>query len=217
MTDSGVVNWRGVTGAASYDLQRTDQAAGPWRTVIWRATADGTQYQPLAVDEFTQVGRTYFYRLIAHNEAGASQPSQVLGPVTIRCRTVVDEFKNTFQIYRKDGKMELRSNDARNYKEDCHRLWGAPGAWIAYQVTGKIRTVRVYAFDEKGAAGLNFYAGVGGTNGLKLPSQSETFFAGKELYNYRAPRFYTVARVPDEASGLSIAFEQETQLKPGGD
>lgn len=212
VTDGGIANWRGATGAASYDLQRADQPAGPWRTVAWQVTADATQYHPLTVDEFTQTGRAYFYRLLACNEAGTSEPSKIFGPLTMRCRTLVDEFQNSFLIYRKDGQTELRSNDARNYKEDCQRLWGTNGAWIAYQVTGKIKAVCVSAFDEKGEAGLGFYAGVGGTNGVKLPARSETFFAGKELYNYRAPRLYTLDTIPNDASGLSIAFEKETQL-----
>jgi hypothetical protein len=212
VTDGGIANWRGSTGAASYDLQRAEKQRGPWQTVVWRATADATQYRPLAVDEFTQVGRAYYYRLVAQNEAGQSKPSKVFGPVKMRCRTLVDEFQNTFLIYRKDGKVELRSNEARNYKEDCHRLWGTNGNWIAYQITGKIKAVRVYAFDEKGEAGLAFHSGNDGTKGAKLVARSETFFAGKELYNYRAPRRYTLDSLPGETSGLTIAFEQETQI-----
>jgi mannan endo-1,4-beta-mannosidase len=212
VTDGGVASWRGAVGAASYDLQRADQAGGPWRTVVWQVTDDATQYRPLAVDEFTQVGQPYFYRLIAQNEAGASPPSPVVGPVKIRCRTLVDEFQNTFLIYRKEGKVELKSNDARNYKEDCHRLRGAPGMWIAYQITGKIKAVRVYAFDEKGEAGLQFHAGSDGRKGERLAARTESFFAGKELYNYRAPRLYTLDGFPRDTSGLSIAFEKETQI-----
>jgi hypothetical protein len=212
VTDGGIANWRGSVGAESYDLQRADKARGPWRTVVWQATADAASYRPLAADEFTQAGQSYFYRLVAQNEAGASKPSKVLGPVKMRCRTLVDEFQNTFLIYRKDGKIELKSNDARNYKEDCHRLWGANGMWIAYQITGKIKAVRVYAFDEKGEAGLQFYAGNDGLKGEKLAARSEKFYAGKELYNYRAPRLYTLDALPGDASSLTIAFEKETQI-----
>lgn len=212
VTDGGIVNWRGAVGAASYDLQRADKSSGPWQTVAWQLTDDAASYRPLATDEFTQAGQSYFYRLVAQNEAGASKPSKVFGPVKMRCRTLVDEFQNTFLIYRKEGKIELKSNDARNYKEDCHRLWGASGMWIAYQITGKIKAVRVYAFDEKGEAGLQFHAGVDGGKGVKLAARSETFYAGKELYNYRAPRLYTLDSLPGDASGLSIAFEKETQI-----
>ncbi len=212
VTDGGIVNWRGAVGAANYELQRADKSSGPWQPVAWQLTDDATSYRPLAVDEFTQAGQRYFYRLVAQNEAGSSKPSKVFGPVKMRCRTLVDEFQNTFLIYRKDGKIELKSNDARNYKEDCHRLWGAPGMWIAYQITGKIKAVRVYAFDEKGEAGLAFHSGNDGPKGAKLAARSETFYAGKELYNYRAPRLYTLEALPSDVSGLTIGFEKETQI-----
>lgn len=212
VSDGGIVNWRGSVGAATYSLQRADSLNEPWRTVAWQLTDDATSYHPLATDEFTQTGHTYFYRLLAENESGTSTPSEVFGPVNMRCRSVVDEFQNTFLIYRKAGKVELRMNEARNYKEDCHRLRGEPGAWIAYRITGKIKAVRVYAFDESGAAGLNFFAGSDGSNGPKLAATSQTFYAGKELYNYRAPRLYTLDALPDGTSEVCISFAHETQL-----
>lgn len=212
VTDGGIVTWRGAVGAASYELQRADAWRGPWQTVAWDLTDDAIQYRPLAVDEFTQAGKTYFYRLLAANEAGASKPSDVVGPVKLRCRTLVDELRNTFLIYRQHGKIELRSNDARNFKEDCHRLRGEPGAWIAYQITGRIGTVRVYAFDEKGEAGLQFHAGVDGAKGTKLAARSEVFFAGKDMYNFRVPRLFTLTDFPANTAGLSLVFEKETQI-----
>ena len=212
VTDGGVVTWRGSAGAANYDLQRADAPHNPWRTIAYQLTDDAAQYRPLAVDEFAQPGQTCYYRLIARNEAGQSQPSKVFGPVKIRCRTLVDELRNLSLTYHKGGKVEIKSNEARNYKEDCHRLAGEPGAWIAYQITGRIKAVRVYAFDEKGEAGLAFHAGVDGAKGAKLDARSETFYAGKELYNYRAPRLYTLDTLPRETSGLSIVIEKETQI-----
>jgi hypothetical protein len=212
VTDGGIVTWRGAVGAATYELQRAEASRGPWRTVAWQLTDDATQYRPLAADEFTQAGRTYFYRLLAANEGGVSKPSAVFGPVTMRCRTLVDELRHTFLIYRQHGKLELRSNDARNFKEDCHRLRGEPGAWIAYRVTGRLGAVRVFAFDEKGGAGLQFHAGVAGPQGAKLAARSEVFFAGKDMYNFRVPRRFTVSEFPANTSGLSIVFEKETQL-----
>ena len=205
---------KGTGGAniIALNLQRAGQASGPWQTITWQLTDDTTQYHPLAVDEFTEAGQTYFYRLLARNEAGESKPSKTIGPVKMRCRTLVDELRNTFLTYRKEGKLELKSNDARNYKEDCHRLSGAPGAWIAYQITGRITAVRVYAFDEKDGAGLAFHAGADGPKGANLTAHSEARFAGKDMYNYRAPRLYQLGSLPVETSGISLVFEKETQI-----
>ncbi len=212
MTDGGVVTWRGSAGAASYDLQRADAADGPWQTVAWQVTDDTTQYRPLAADEFARPGASCYYRLIARNEAGCSAASKVLGPVKIRCRTLVDELPNLFRTYRKGGKLELRSNDARNYKEDCHRLLGTDGAWIAYKVTGRITGARVYAFGVQGAPALQFRAGEEGGKGTILRARTSDFYAGKEMYNFHWPRLYILEALPGDDSSLTIEFQNETQI-----
>jgi len=212
VTDGGILTWRGSAGAANYELQRADQPGGPWQILAAQLTDDATQYRPLAVDEFTQAGRSYCYRLIARNEAGGSQPSKVLGPVAMRCRTLVDELPNLSRTYRKGGKLELRTNGARDYKEDCHRLWGAPGAWIAYHVPGRIIAVRAYAFGEQSEPGLEFLAGSEPGKGSALDARAQDFYAGKEMYNFRRPRFYSVADVPGDESAITIRLQKDTQL-----
>ncbi len=212
VSDGGVITWRGSTGASIYELQRSTQPQGPWQTLAWQLTDDSTQYHPLAVDEFTRTGESYCYRLLARNEAGLSEPSNVFGPVRMRCRTLVDELPNTALIYRKNGALELRSNDARNLKEDCHRLRGTPGAWIAYQATGKSKSLRVYAFSEKGEPGLEFRSGTDGPKGALLNATVADFNGGKDMYNFHWPRLYTVKVGDGNASGVSILFTKDTQI-----
>jgi hypothetical protein len=212
VTDGGIVTWRGSAGAAGYDLQRADKPGGPWQTIAYQLTDDAAQYRPLAADESAQPGRRYCYRLIARNEAGLSKPSKVVGPVSMRCRTLVDELPNLSRTYRKGGKLELRGNDARNYKEDCHRLWGAPGAWITYRVTGRIIAVRVYAFGEQDEPALEFLAGSEGGKGNALTARARDFYAGKEMYNFHRPRLYTLEDVPGDGSALTIQFRKDTQI-----
>ncbi len=212
VTDGGIITWRGSAGAAAYELQRADQPNGPWQTIAGQLTDDAAQYRPLTVDESAQPGRRYYYRLVARNEAGSSLPSKVFGPVTIRCRTLVDEFPNLSRTFRKGGKLELRSNEARNYKEDCHRLWGAPGAWIAYQVPSRIIAARAYAFGEQGEPALEFFAGSEPGKGPALTVRAQDSYAGKEMYNFRWPRLYTLEAVPGDTSALTIQFRKDTQL-----
>ncbi len=212
VTDGGIVTWRGSTGAAGYDLQRADTPAGPWQTIAYQLTDDAAQYHPLAVDESARPGRSLCYRLLARNEAGLSKPSAVVGPVMIRCGTLVDELKNLSRTYRKNGKLELRSNDARNFKEDCHRLWGAPGAWISYKAPGRITAARIYAFGEQGEPALEFLAGSEGEASAALAAHTQDFFAGKEMYNFHWPRLYTLDAVPGDSSAVTIRFQKETQI-----
>lgn len=212
VTDGGIITWRGSAGAAAYELQRADQPNGPWQTIAYQLTDDAAQYRPLAVDEFAQPGRGYYYRLLARNEGGRSFPSKVVGPVTIRCRTLVDELPNLSRTYRKGGKLELRSNDARNYKEDCHRLWGAPESWIAYQVPGRIISTRVYAFGEQGEPALVFFAGSEPGKAPALTAHPQDFYVGKEMYNFRWPRLYTLTNAPGDGSAVTIQFQKNIQI-----
>ncbi len=212
VTDGGVISWRGATGAASYDLQHKSTRDGKWRTIAFQLTDDSAQYRPLGVDEFARAGESCSYRLIARNEAGLSRPSRAFGPVKLRCRTMVDELANLSRTYRSKGKLELKSNDARNYKEDCHRLAGAPGAWVAYHVTGQITGARVFVFGEKEEAGLQFRSGSEGGQGTLLPAQSRDFYAGKEMYNLRPPWLYTIGNFPAGTSDLVIEFTKDSQL-----
>jgi len=124
----------------------------------------------------------------------------------------VDELVDLSRTYRKGGKLELRSNDARNYKEDCHRLWGGAGAWIAYHVPGRIIAARVYAFGEQAEPALEFIAGSEPAKGSVLTARTQDFYAGKEMYNFRWPRLYTVAGGPGVGSALTIQFRKDTQL-----
>jgi hypothetical protein len=212
VTDGGIVTWRGSAGAVSYDLQRADKPGGPWQTIAWQLTDDATQYRPLAVDEVVQVGRTYHYRLIARNEAGVSKPSKVFGPIKIRCRTLMDELRNLSLTYRTSGKLELRSNDARNFKEDCHRLRGVAGDWVAYQITGRIVAVRVYSFGQNGEPDLEFRSGAEGGKGELIAARVKDFNGGKDMYNFRWPRRYALEALPSDGSAVTIQFRKETQI-----
>jgi hypothetical protein len=136
----------------------------------------------------------------------------VFGPVNIRCRTLVDELSNLSRTYRRGGKLELKSNDARNYKEDCHRLWGTTNSWVAYHVTGHITAVRVFAFGEPDEAALEFHSGSEGGKGGTLAAQNKDFYAGKDMYNFRPPRLFTLGPLPDNGSELVIQFLKETQI-----
>lgn len=213
VTDGGVVNWRGAAGASSYDLRRIDKpnAAGPWDIVAYHLTDDASQYHPLAVDESVHPGDTYWYRLTARNEAGESS-SNIFGPVHIHCRTLVDELNNLSHTYRSGGQLEIKSNDARNFKEDCYRLAGSPGAWVAYKAPGHITGARIYAFGDKQAPELEFRAGSDSEKGDKLDPQSKDFYAGKEMYNYRWPRLYTLGPLPKDSDSFTITFTKEAQI-----
>ncbi len=149
-TAGAQLTWQGSVGASGYEVQRAGSSKGPWTLVGVDVSDAQVQYHPLFVDESVQPGRTYYYRVIAHNASGDSEPSNVVGPVRVTHRTLVDEFWNDSRVFVKQDKLHLAENEARKFKEDCHRLAGEAGSAVIYYAPGAIRAARVFVFSPSG-------------------------------------------------------------------
>ena len=146
VTEGGMLNWQGSAGATGYDVERSESPDGPWSLVGADVSDARVQHRPLFVDEGARPGKAYLYRVVAHGPSGPSGPSNVIGPARIAHRTLVDEMWNDSRIFTKKGRLEFRENEARKFKEDCHRLAGEKGSWVAYHVRSPIHAVRVFLF-----------------------------------------------------------------------
>ena len=135
------ISWRGSAGASAYDVERAAKPKGPWQVVGPDVDDTWAQYRPLFSDATAEPGKSYYYRVRAKNEAGASAPSNVAGPVRAEGRTIVDELVNFSLTHsRSNGPVSLESKDARPYKEDAHRVKGRDEVWVAYRAPGPLRT-----------------------------------------------------------------------------
>ncbi|BDN90973.1 CBM35 domain-containing protein [Aeromonas caviae] len=84
-TDSPfAINWMGAPVGRTYDIERATSAEGPW-TRVGKDVSDGVnEWDPSRMSLFSddygslKLGQTYYYRVIAKNESGASQPSNVI-------------------------------------------------------------------------------------------------------------------------------------------
>ncbi|MCL6746952.1 CBM35 domain-containing protein [Kosakonia sp. R1.Fl] len=84
-TDSPfAINWMGSPVGRYYDVERATSASGPW-ALAGKDISDGVnEWDPATMDLFRddyrslQLGKTYYYRVIAKNESGASAPSNVI-------------------------------------------------------------------------------------------------------------------------------------------
>jgi len=85
------------------------------------------------------------------------------------------------------------------------------GDWIAYQITGKIVAVRVYAFGAQDEPGLEFRAGNDNSGAILTPA-TQDFYGGKEMYNFHWPRLYALSAIPGDGSSVTISFQKETQI-----
>ncbi len=146
VSDGAQMRWQGSVGAACYDVERAEGAQGPWTVVGTGVCEAQVQYRPLFADESARPGTTYYYRVIARNHAGASKPSNVIGPVRVTHRTLVDELWNDSRIFLKEGSLQFVDNQARKFKEDCHRLSGSEKSAVIYRVRDGIHAVRVFLF-----------------------------------------------------------------------
>ncbi len=157
VTEGGQMTWQGSVGASSYDVERSEAAGGPWTTVGAGMSDAQVQYRPLFADESAQPGKTYHYRVTARNSSGVSEPSNVIGPVRMTHRTVVDELWNDARIFLKEGNLQFTENQARKFKEDCHRLAGQSKSAIIYRAPGGIAALRVFLFTQSSQPAIRMF------------------------------------------------------------
>ena len=184
------ISWQGSTGAASYDVERADQADGPWTTVGKDVSDADVQYRPLFSDTSAAAGATYYYRATARNSAGDSTPSNVVGPVTAAHRTLVDECVDMKQLAGHTGDVSLRTDNVRRTQEDAHRIVLAPGAAVEYRVDAPIAAWRVYAFAESPNTELRFAGSTDGSQFTPLSADHRAYSSGQGDYGYLVPVLY---------------------------
>jgi hypothetical protein len=88
------ISWRGSAGASFYDLYRSPTENGPWELVGYNLSDAAKQYFPLFNDRDATIGKTYFYKLIAKNQIGNSEPSKIVGPVKVESKALIDDMEN---------------------------------------------------------------------------------------------------------------------------
>ena len=82
------ISWQGSAGADSYDVWRAAEPARPWEKIAENVSDADVQYRPLFNDATAEPGQSYCYRVVARNASGASEPSNVIGPVTVRTANI---------------------------------------------------------------------------------------------------------------------------------
>jgi hypothetical protein len=146
VTDVGAISWQGSAGATHYDVQRAGSPGGPWTTVGHAIDDSHVQYAPLFADSTATPGVGYFYRVLAYNQAGASEPSESSDAVVPLTRVLVDECRDLSQLDSHRGRVEAVSNEPRQRREDMHRLLLHSDSAIVYHLPGAIDTCRLVIY-----------------------------------------------------------------------
>jgi hypothetical protein len=213
VSSGGQMTWQGAVGAACYDVQRASGTRGPWTTVGTGVSEAQVQYRPLFVDESVRPGRAYYYRVIARNPAGPSKPSNVVGPVRMTHRTLVDELWNDSRIFAKEGKLQFVENQARKFKEDCHRLSGEAKSVIIYYTPGGIQAARIFLFSPADQPGIRVaFSKDGRTFEPVELAVARTVTYGEDAYGFWKTMLCSASPRESGLDYLRIEFQSETQL-----
>ncbi|MCC6492392.1 MAG: hypothetical protein IT424_05165 [Pirellulales bacterium] len=148
--DPAAISWQGSVGAEDYVVERSLTASGPWRVVARGVDEAALQYRPLFSDETATPEKSYYYRIIARNGAGASPPSNVVGPVVAAYYALVDECRDLARLAAHSGNVQFVSEDARQRREDAGRLALPAGGSVTYKLPEQIRqwAATVYRPDD---------------------------------------------------------------------
>jgi hypothetical protein len=219
IASAAAISWQGSFGAASYTVERAAQASGPWTIVDEDIDETAVQYRPLFADADVKKG-DWHYRVRACNAAGVSEPSNVVGPVSVEYATIVNEFRNPMSFWEPKGDFGFQARNCRPVKEDIVRLSGRKGTSLTYEVPARIRACRLYVFFPGEVADFRFsISGPLKTNDLamdanysEVPSTKKLYFSGSGDYGYWKPVLFTCK--PDAVGRrfLKIEFPAEAQI-----
>jgi hypothetical protein len=212
-TASAQITWQGSVGAEGYDVERSETAQGPW-TVVGTGVSDAqVQYHSPFADESVQPGKRYYYRLIARNSSGCSEPSNVVGPVRVTHRTLVDELWNDSRIFLKQGNLQFADNQARKFKEDCHRLSGDSKSAVVYRGTGGIHAVRVFLFAQSNQPAIRILFSKDCRTFDPVEAKvTRTVTYGEDAYGFWKALLYSAGPSRPDCDYVKIELQAEAQL-----
>ena len=210
IADAAAISWEGSVGAQSYQVERSADKNGGWQIVATNVDEAFTQYRPPFADENAPAGK-WFYRVRAGNEAGLSKPSNVVGPVSVKSDTLVDELADFARVHAKTGDWKIADRDSRSTKEDAHRAAGTAGDVLIYELPDAVQGFRVFAFFQKTGHDLKFSISDDGQDFHEVPAQKEIYFHGTGEYDYWKPVLFHAENLRG-GNFLKIELTGETQL-----
>jgi hypothetical protein len=206
--DVGHLTWQGSTGATGYDVQRAPAADGPWTTLAENVPDNLVVYAPQFCDATAEIGGTYFYRVIARNVAGASAPSNVIGPLRPDRRWLVDELFDLSLADATSTNITIDQAYAHTaYLEDialARRADPAKSATLVYGVPGGVRSFLLNVFEAQVAP--KFFARNARGTKAEITSKVTAFNDGRRA-RYRA-------ELPAELSASTLEIELSSAASP---
>lgn len=213
-TNVAAISWQGSVGASSYDIERAVSPAGPWALVGMDIDDTWVQYRSLFADTYAEPGNSYYYRVRAKNSVGTSDPSNVVGPVSVKDHTVVDELVDFTRVFARGGSLLLTTANAREFKEDTHRLKGSEESWIIYRTLQPLKNALLWAFmeDEDAPKDFEFHVSADGVSFVRVEPSVTRFPTEVNPYGYKLPMQYELAGISSGNHFLKIVFKGAAQI-----
>jgi mannan endo-1,4-beta-mannosidase len=205
--DPSRIAWRGSAGAQWYDVQRREDSDDYWTMVAPSVDESRLECRPLFADESAVPGKSYFYRVRAVNESGASEWSNPVGPVVAATFTLVDELEDYNQVFQKDGALKLLVvEDLRRAKEDKSRLTGADSSYIMYRLPAPAVSVRVEWLKTRPRAMIDLSSSADLRNFPLITNAQKEFVFGTNDYGFFDAVVSTADSLPNDTRYVRLMF-----------
>ncbi|MBN1997516.1 hypothetical protein JW935_08195 [candidate division KSB1 bacterium] len=202
ISDISHIFWQGSCGASGYDIQRSESDQGPWHTIAENVSDAAVQYRALFQDKTAEPGNKYFYRIIARNQSGYSQPSNVQQGTATK-RTLIDEMADSSMWFDSGGEIKFVSKQARQVKEDIFRVELENNAFITYSIKSPDRC-EIYAFFPEEISDILTYFSTDGREWKQAGLKKQSFRGGEGDYGYFTPVLFTAAEMEKSAQYVKI-------------
>lgn len=211
--DVANISWQGSVGADYYSIERKEEFDDDWTVISQKVDDSKFQYRSLFNDETALIGKRYYYRIKALNESGESDYSNIVGPVDVNYKAIIDEMEDFNYIFQKDGALNfLTTKDLRNAKEDRTRLTGSDSSYIAYKSPSKILKIVIDAFSTNKKSNIELFSGEE-INHMRILSSNQTTFSFPENdYDFFDAIRFEFENFNDEDRLIKIVLRNDIQI-----
>jgi hypothetical protein len=212
------ISWQGSAGAAEYDVLRSKHSDGPWEVVGQGISDAAYPYSPLFNDGTAKPGESYYYTVIARNAAGDSTASNVVGPLEVVERTLVDHCGDLSRVAQVAGDVQPTTGEDRKTREDSHRLKLAPGSSVTYKVDEPIASWSADVYFADDAAALTASTSTDGEKFQTCHVKANSRGTIENDYGYLRYTIVSGDSIPSDSKYLRLEFpasERETPVQIG--
>ncbi|TDB67413.1 glycoside hydrolase 5 family protein [Arundinibacter roseus] len=155
------LKWRASPGARYYEVERATSKTGPWKNVSGNLDISFDLYfYPMFTDSSANPGETYYYRVNGKNRSGSTSPSNVVGPIKVDRKMMVDDLKDFSKTHSHSPNLTISSETwprLRQTEEEYYqaeRTVSSGSGELVYRAD-QIKSLEVVAFGD-GADSLSF-------------------------------------------------------------